>query len=191
MKKGLLIIISGPSGVGKGTVRSFLMDEPSLKLAFSVSCTTRSPRAGEVDGRDYFFISHEEFEKRLSNNAFLEYAEFCGNCYGTLKDYVENLRNEGKNVIVEIETQGARQIISKLNEDDEISIFITCSSLSELERRIRGRKSENEESIFSRLNKAREELKLAPLYDYVVDNDDPKKCATAIKQIIKNKLKLS
>ncbi len=189
MKKGLLIIISGPSGVGKGTVRSYIMDDISLNLAFSVSCTTRAPREGEVDGRDYFFISKEEFEQKIKEDRFLEHAYFCGNYYGTLNDYVEKLRNEGKNVIVEIETQGARQILAKLNGDDEISIFIIPPSLEELERRIRGRKTETEEKIKERLAKAEEELKLAPLYDYVVQNVTPKTCGEEIKQIIKNKLK--
>lgn len=189
MKKGLLIIISGPSGVGKGTVRQFIMNDPSLNLAFSVSCTTRAPRAGEVNGREYFFISKEEFEKYIKEERFLEHAYFCGNYYGTLIDFVDKLRNEGKNVIVEIETNGAKQIISKLNGSDEISIFIVPPSLEELEKRIRGRKTETEDVIKQRMDKAKEELKLQSLYDFVIQNITPEQCGKEIKQIIKNKLK--
>lgn len=189
MRKGLLIIISGPSGVGKGTVRQFIMDDPSLNLAFSVSCTTRSPRAGEINGREYFFISKEEFEKYISEDRFLEHTYFCGNYYGTLIDFVDKLRNEGKNVIVEIETNGAKQIISKLKGEDEITIFIVPPSLEELEKRIRGRKTETEDVIKQRMEKAKEELKLQTLYDFVVKNITPEQCGEEIKQIIKNHLK--
>ncbi len=189
MRKGLLIIISGPSGVGKGTVRQFIMNDPSLNLAFSVSCTTRAPRIGEVNGREYFFITKKEFEKNIKEEKFLEYAYFCGNYYGTLIDFVDKLRNEGKNVIVEIETNGAKQIISKLNGNDEISIFIIPPSLEELEKRIRGRKTETEDVIKQRMEKAKEELKLQKLYDFVVQNITPEQCGEEIKQIIKNKLK--
>ncbi len=189
MRKGLLIIISGPSGVGKGTVREFIMNDPTLNLAFSVSCTTRAPRNGEINGREYFFISKQKFEEYIKEERFLEHANFCGNYYGTLIDFVDELRNKGKNVIVEIETNGAKQIIEKLNGNDEISIFIIPPSLDELERRIRGRKTETEEVIKERMKKAEEELKLAPLYDYVVQNINPVQCGEEIKQIIKNKLK--
>lgn len=191
MEKGLLIILSGPSGVGKGTVRSYLIKDPSLNLAFSVSCTTRNPRAGEVDGADYFFISKQEFLNKVSKGEFLEYTEFCGNMYGTLRTYVDKLRSEGKNVLVEIETNGAKQVLKSLNKEDEISIFLTCPSLEELEKRIRGRNSECECKIKERLEKAKEELKLASNYDFVVTNVVPQECAKEIKQIIENKLKLS
>lgn len=188
MKKGLLIIISGPSGVGKGTVRGYLMGETSLNLVYSISCTTRNPREHEVNGKDYFFIKKEEFEEKIKNNEFLEYAQYCQNFYGTLKSYVEKKREEGFNVIVEIETNGAKQIISKLNKENEVSIFITAPSFEELERRIRMRGTEKEEVIKERLLKAQEEMKLAPSYDYIVENITPEDCANKIKQIIKNKL---
>lgn len=189
MKKGLLIIISGPSGVGKGTVRNYLMEKNNLNLAYSISCTTRTPRKEEKEGVDYFFISKEDFLNKIKNGEFLEHADFCGNMYGTLKSYVESLRNKGKNVIVEIDTCGAKQILNQLDKNDELSIFITCPSLEELENRIRGRQTESEEKIKERLKKAKVELKLARNYDYVVDNIDPKECAKEIKQIIKNNLK--
>jgi len=189
MEKGLLIIISGPSGVGKGTVRNYLMDNDKLNLVYSISCTTRKPRNEEKDGVDYFFVSKEEFLKRVKEDKFLEHAEFCGNMYGTLKEYVEKQRNKGKNVIVEIDTCGAKQVLEKLDKKREISIFITCPDLEELEKRIRGRNTESEEKIRERLNKAKEELNLASSYDYVVDNIDPSECAKKIKQIIKNNLK--
>ncbi len=191
MEKGLLIILSGPSGVGKGTVRSYLLKDPSLNLAFSVSCTTRCPRAGEINGVDYFFISKEEFLDKVNKGEFLEYTDFCGNMYGTLRTYVDKLRDEGKNVLVEIETNGARQVLKNLHKQDEISIFLTCPSLEELEKRIRGRRSECECKIKERLEKAKEELKLACNYDFVVSNIVPEDCAKQIKQIIENKLKLS
>lgn len=188
MKKGLLIILSGPSGVGKGTVRGFLMNDPLLNLVYSISCTTRGPRNGEINGKDYFFISKEDFLKKIANSEFLEYAQYCSNFYGTLKQYVENKRNEGKNVIVEIETNGAKQIIDKLDKNGEISIFINAPSFKELENRIRGRGTEDEETIKKRLVKAKEEMELAKNYDYVVTNITPTQCAEEIKQIIKNKL---
>ena len=184
MEKGLLIILSGPSGVGKGTVRQYLMEDSSLNLVYSVSCTTREPRDREVDGRDYFFISKEQFLKGIDEGLFYEHAQFCGNYYGTPKSYVEKLRNEGKNVIVEIETNGARQLISKMNHQKEISIYIMPPDFEELERRIRGRKTETEDVIMQRLYKAREEIKLKDLYDYNVTNITPEQCAGEIKKII-------
>lgn len=190
MEKGLLIIISGPSGVGKGTVREYLIKEKILNLVYSVSCTTRKPREGEVEARDYFFVSVEEFKKRIEENRFLEYANFCGNYYGTPKEFVESLRNLAKNVIVEIDTSGALQVIHKLKSDKKaISIFIVAPSFEDLEKRIRGRKTESEEGIQKRLAKAKEELKLQSLYNYVVVNDEPEKCAARIKDIILANLK--
>ena len=125
MKKGLLIVLSGPSGVGKGTVRKVLMKDDSLNLAYSVYMTTRNPRNGEVDGEDYFFVTLETFENNIKNGELLEYAKFVSNYYGTPKFYVEKLRNEGKNVLFEIETNGARQVREKVKNDDRyVSIFL-------------------------------------------------------------------
>ncbi len=189
MKKGLLIILSGPSGVGKGTIRKYLMDNKDINLSFSISMTTRSPRNGEVDGVDYFFVSHEAFEEAVKKRKFLEHARFVDNCYGTPKDYVEKLRNEGHNVLLEIETNGAKQVIKKtINDDGRISIFLIPPSLEELERRIRGRQTENEETIKKRLQKAKRELKKQSLYNYVVVNNTPEQAANEIIDIIKNKM---
>lgn len=135
--KGLLIVLSGPSGVGKGTVRKILMEDKSLNLAYSISMTTRKPRVGEVDGEDYFFVNQEEFDKAVENNELLEHATFVNNSYGTPKAYVEKLRNEGKNVLLEIETNGARSVMEQTKNDDLfISIFLLPPSLEELEKEL-------------------------------------------------------
>lgn len=132
MKKGLLIIISGPSGVGKGTIRNYFMNDESLNLTYSISMTTRSPRAGEVDGKDYIFTTREKFEEEIKNGGLLEWAEFVGNYYGTPMKHVEELRNQGKNVLLEIEVQGATQVREKC--PDALSIFIIPPSMEELEK---------------------------------------------------------
>ena len=189
IKKGLLIILSGPSGVGKGTVRKIVMRDKSLNLAYSISMTTRSPRAKEVEGKDYFFVSEEQFDENIKNNNLLEYAEFVGNKYGTPRDYVEKLRNEGKNVILEIEVNGAQQVLSKVEKDDRISIFLVPPSIEELENRIRHRRSEEEEIIQQRLNKAKREMSLTDQYDYVVLNDKVGRAAGEIQSIIRKNIK--
>lgn len=186
MKKGLLIVMSGPSGVGKGTVRQYLEKNEELKLAYSVSMTTRSPRNNEVDGVDYFFTEKEKFEEAIEKGELLEWAEFVGNYYGTPKQYVEDLRNQGKNVLLEIEVQGAIQV--KEVCPDAITIFIIPPSLEELESRIRGRKSEAEEVVQQRLAKARKEMKLVHHYKYIVCNDDPVLAADLITSIIKRNM---
>lgn len=183
MKKGLLIIVSGPSGVGKGTVREYYMKDKSLNLTYSISMTTRAPRKGEVDGEDYIFISHDEFKQKIAEGEFLEWAEFVGNYYGTSIKQVNQLREQGKNVVLEIEVQGATIVKEKC--PDAISIFIIPPSIDELERRIRGRKSEPEEIVQQRLAKAQQELKLVGNYKYVVCNDDPELAAEVIGLIIK------
>ena len=183
MKKGLLIIISGPSGVGKGTVRNYFMNDASLKLAYSISMTTRSPRAGEQDGVDYIFTTKEKFEEAIQNGELLEWAEFVGNYYGTPMSQVEKLRNEGKNVLLEIEVQGATQVKEKC--PDALTIFIIPPSMEELENRIRGRRSEPEEVVQQRLAKAGKEMKMVNNYKYIVCNDDPKLAAELISSIIR------
>ena len=191
MQKGLLIIISGPSGVGKGTVRRRIMEDDSLNLSYSVSMTTRAPRNKEVDGVDYFFVSNEEFDRNLQNDNFLAWANFVGNRYRTPKDYVEKLREEGKNVILEIEIEGAQQVLSKCQGNDIISIFLMPPSIEQLEARIRGRKSESEEIIQERLAKARREMSSPALkyqYHYIVYNDRVERASDEIKNIIKSKL---
>ncbi len=188
MKKGLLIILSGPSGVGKGTVRPYLMENKEIGLTYSISMTTRNPRNGEVNGVDYFFVSHEEFLDAIKKRKLLEHATFVNNSYGTPKEYVEKLREEGKNVLLEIDTNGAKQVMKKMHGDGEISIFLVPPSLEELEKRIRGRKTETEETIKKRLIKAKRELKKQDLYNYVVVDDTPLQAANEIINIIKNKL---
>ncbi|MCI9041684.1 guanylate kinase [Dubosiella newyorkensis] len=188
MHKGLLIILSGPSGVGKGTIRKYFEKDERLNLAYSTSMTTRKPRDGEVDGKDYFFTSKENFQEAIKKGELLEYAEFVGNFYGTPLSEVERLRNEGKNVLLEIEVQGALQVQEKC--PDAISIFIIPPSMEELEKRIRGRKSEPEEIIQQRLSKAANEMKMVPNYKYIVCNDDPKLAAELIETIVLRNIEL-
>ena len=166
--RGVLFVLSGPSGVGKGTLNAKLFAEFGEQIAFSVSATTRAPREGEVDGTHYFFISRQEFENRISNNDFLEHAEFAGNCYGTPVSYVNSLLEQGKNVILEIDVQGAMQVRSRMPES--VSIFILPPSFEELENRLRGRGTETEEKIQMRLGAARREMEYAPKYDYQIVN---------------------
>ena len=184
MERGLLIILSGPSGVGKGTVRKELMKDASLNLVYSISMTTRLPRNGEKEGIDYFFVTFDEFKKAIKEGKLLEYAKFVDNYYGTPKDYVDKIRDEGKNVLLEIETHGAKEILKKKSSNDEIFIFLNTPSFEELERRIRERKTESEEVIQERLKKAQIEISLKSMYDYVVINDTPANAAKRIKEII-------
>ena len=186
-KKGLLIILSGPSGVGKGTVRKAIMAKRKVRLTYSISMTTRAPRAKEVDGRDYYFVSKEEFQKNIDQGNFLEWAEFVGNRYGTPKDKVEQLRNEGKNVFLEIEINGATQVLSKVKDDRVISFFLKPPSIEQLENRIRKRKSETEEVIRERLEKGEKEMSMTEAYDYVILNDEIDRAAEEIISIIKDK----
>ncbi len=187
MGRGLLIVISGPSGVGKGTVLKQFIDDPELKLAFSVSMTTRKMREGEVDGVNYKFVTREEFEKAVENGELLEWAEFVGNYYGTPLKAVEDLRNEGKNVILEIEVQGCKQVLEKC--PDALSIYIVPPDMEELERRIRGRGTEAEEIVQQRLAKAQKELQMTSQYKYVVCNDDVELAADIIRLIIRRHMK--
>lgn len=187
-KKGLLIILSGPSGVGKGTIRKRIIDDEELNLVYSVSLTTRKPRNGEVDGVDYRFVTHEYFEKAIKENNLLEWAEFVGNFYGTPKDWVEGQREHGKNVLLEIEVDGAEQVLSTQKGSDVFSIFLIPPTFEELKNRIRNRKSESSEVIQQRLEKAESEIGLKYQYHYVVLNDDPDRAANEIKDIIRSKM---
>lgn len=186
MRKGLLIVFSGPSGVGKGTVRKIFEAHEDLNLAFSVSMTTRAPRAGEQHGREYFFVTDAEFEATKANNGFLETAEFAGNKYGTPVAYVNKLLSEGKNVLLEIEVVGALQVINK--RPDALSIFLTPPSIEELESRLVGRATETPEKIALRLKKAHEEIKQQSNYSYVVLNDDVNRAANEITAIIRKEM---
>lgn len=167
--KGNLYIVAGCSGVGKGTLLKMFMEKhPNVKL--SVSATTRKPRPGEIDGVNYFFVSENEFKKSIENNEFLEWAQFSGNFYGTKKSYVETKLNEGKDVILEIEVQGAKQVKEKM--PDAISIFIMPPSIEVLEARLRGRHTEDEETIQKRLHEANREIEAGKGFDYRVINDN-------------------
>ena len=182
MKKGLLIIMSGPSGVGKGTIRKCFMDDDSLRLAYSISMTTRKPRANEVDGVDYIFTSREHFEEAIRRGELLEWAEFVGNYYGTPLAQVEELRNEGKNVLLEIEVQGALQVIGK--RPDTVRIFIAPPSWDALEQRLTGRGTDSPEKIQKRLVRAKVELQTADTYDYFVINDTVENAVREINAIM-------
>lgn len=182
-KKGRLIILSGPSGVGKGTIREQLFNNKELNLAYSISMTTRKPRVNEVNGVDYFFVSEKEFLRSIDNDELIEWAEFVGNYYGTPKYYVEELLKKGKNVVLEIEVQGATQVIASCK--DVLSIFIVPPSMEELERRIRSRQTETEAVIKTRLAKAASEIDTADNYDYVVENTNVANAVLEISKIIK------
>ena len=178
---GKLFIISGSSGVGKGTViKAFLNKHPDFKL--SVSCTTRMPRAGEIDGENYFFISNEEFDLNIKNDAFLEWAEFSGNRYGTQKKYVEQKLGENKNIILEIDTKGALIVKSKMPE--AVLIFIMPPSFEELELRLRKRKTESEDAIKKRLESTRQELLNAEKFDYKIINDSVENAVSELEKIL-------
>lgn len=182
--KGLLIILSGPSGVGKGSIRRRLFMEEELNLVYSISMTTREPRMNEIDGVDYFFVTREEFDQNIKQDNLIEYSEFVGNYYGTPKSYVERLLNEGKNVLLEIEVNGAQQVVKKM--PFAITIFLMPPSLEELERRIRGRRTESEDIVQERLAKAAREMKLQNKYKHVVFNDDLETASLEIAKIIRS-----
>ncbi len=181
-KRGLLIVLSGPSGVGKGTVRKELFSQPNTNYEYSISMTTRNPREGEVDGVDYFFKSREEFETLIEQGRLLEHAEYVGNYYGTPLDYVEETLEAGRDVFLEIEVVGAAQVRKQV--PDGLFIFLAPPSLSALEDRLVGRGTETTEVIQSRVGKAREELEMMNLYDYVVENDEVQNACDRINAIV-------
>ena len=183
MKKGLLIVLSGPSGVGKGCVVKQIMSDEELKLSYSISMTTRLPRNGEVDGVNYDFVTKDQFRQAIENCELLEYAEFVGNYYGTPMKRAQDLINQGRNVILEIEVEGCMQIAEKCS--DALTIFITPPNMQELENRIRSRGTEAEEVIQQRLSKAVSEMKLICGYKYVVCNEDVKLASDIVSLIIK------
>lgn len=168
--KGLLIVLSGPSGVGKGTVRKAVFDHPETNFKYSISMTTRQKREGERDGIDYFFKSHEEFEALIEQDKFIEYAEYVGNYYGTPVDYVKDTIAEGHDVFLEIEVEGAKQVREKF--PDALFIFLAPPTLAQLEKRLIGRGTDSQKVIDHRIKEAKRELNLMNLYDYVVINDD-------------------
>jgi len=181
MQKGLLIVISGASGTGKGTVcKKILADLP--EVAYSISATTRKPRSGEIDGREYYFLSVEDFKSWIAEEKFLEYAEVYGNFYGTPLNKIEERLNRGEDILLEIDVQGALNVKKKCPEG--VYIFLLPPSLEELKRRIEGRGTENPESLSRRLKNAVAEIKIGLKYDYVVVNDSIDVAAEKIKAIL-------
>lgn len=181
-ERGLLIVLSGPSGVGKGTVRKAIFDSEENDFQYSISMTTRKQREGEVDGVDYYFRSREEFEAMIEAGEMLEYAEYVGNYYGTPLTYVNQTLDEGKDVFLEIEVQGAKQVKDKV--PDGIFIFLTPPDLAELKSRIIGRGTDEMSVIEERMAVAREEIEMMALYDYAVVNDEVPLAVQRIKDII-------
>ena len=182
MSKGILIVLSGFSGAGKGTLVKELMKTYD-NYALSISMTTRKPREGEVHGREYFFTDRESFEEKIAQNGLIEYAEYCGNYYGTPRDYVEEMLAAGRDVLLEIEIQGMHKV--KKMFPDMLTLFVTPPSIAELEKRLRGRGTETEEVIRKRLARAAEEAKGMEDYEYLVVNDDLQECVEEIHSIVK------
>jgi guanylate kinase len=180
MEKGLLIVFSGPSGSGKGTVRAVLMKKE--RFAFSVSATTRAPRQGETNDVDYHFISREDFEARIARDEMLEYTCYNGNYYGTVKSEALAMLEDGHNLLLEIEVEGALNI--KRVYPEAVLIMLLPPSFAEQERRLRGRGTETEEVILGRLARTREEMEYLHHYDYVVYNEDIEKCADDVIAIV-------
>lgn len=180
MKKGALVILSGFSGVGKGTVAKRLVEKYGYSL--SVSATTRKPREGEVDGRDYFFKSEEDFRNLIDYNGFIEYARYVENFYGTPRKFVEEELDAGHNVILEIEVQGAFAIREQY--EDALLVFITAPSTQEIKNRLIGRGTESEEVINKRLSRAVEESEDMCQYDYIIVNDDLEVCVDQVHAVV-------
>lgn len=179
--RGVLIVISGPSGAGKGTICKALL-EKHKDLYLSVSATTRSPRAGEVEGVNYYFLTREEFQSKIDGNGFLEHAEVYGNCYGTPKANVEQMLEDGKDVILEIDIQGALKVKENFNEG--VFIFVLPPSMEELKQRIIKRGSETKESLMTRFKSAYQEINYISKYNYAVVNDTVEVAAGKVEAII-------
>ena len=186
MKKGTVIVLSGASSVGKAEIRDLLLQDKDLNLFYSVSETTRPKKEDEVDGRDYYFVSHEAFANSVKNKELLEYTEFNGYYYGTPKAQIDYLVNLGKNVLIEVEAQGVGSI--KLNMPEAIAFYVMPTSFEELEKHIVERYHDDEASIQRRLNKAKMDMELAPLFRNVVYNDDLDKAVAQIKATVMEEL---
>lgn len=183
-EKGILAVVSGFSGAGKGTLMNALLESYSGQYALSISATTRSPRTGEKHGREYFFVSTEDFEAMIENEDLIEYACYVGNYYGTPRSYVEEQMEAGKDVILEIEIQGALKVKEKF--PDTLLLFVTPPSAPELERRLRGRGTETEEVIRDRLKRAVEEAEFMSEYDYLLVNEDLDACVQRMHELIQS-----
>lgn len=180
-----LYVLSGSSGVGKGTVlKGFLNKNPNFML--SISCTTRNPRDGEVDGVNYFFLSQDDFKKCIDENKFLEWTTFAGNFYGTKKKYIKQCLEEGKDIILEIDTVGALNVKKQMPE--AVLIFIAPPSFEELEQRLRGRHTEDEETIQKRLHEVRKELARGEKFDYKIVNDDLDITISTLENVIRGEM---
>ena len=181
-RKGVLAVVSGFSGAGKGTLMKALLSEHADQYALSISATTRGPREGEVDGREYFFKTKDQFEQMIAEDALIEHACYVGNYYGTPKSYVMEQLEAGKNVILEIEIQGARKI--KEQYPDAVLLFVTTNDAQTLKDRLTGRGTESEEVIRNRLLRAAQEAEGIEEYDYLVVNDDLDTCVNEVHGII-------
>lgn len=182
--RGILVVVSGFSGAGKGTLMKELMRQYPERYALSISATTRSPREGEQNGREYFFKTREEFEQLIEDNALIEYAQYVDNYYGTPKSYVEEQLADGKDVILEIEIQGALKVKQQL--PDTLLLFVAPPSAAELKNRLIGRNTETMEVINSRMARACEEAKGMEAYDYLMINDDLQECVQLMHSVIQD-----
>lgn len=181
-RKGILTVVSGFSGAGKGTLMKALLQKYDYEL--SISATTRAPRDGEVHGREYFFLTRDEFESMIEAGKLIEWAEYVGNYYGTPKEYVEKQLEAGKDVILEIEIQGALKVREIFPE--ALLLFVTPPNITELKKRLIGRGTESMETITKRLHRASEEASFMKDYDYIIVNDDLKECVEMTHQVIRN-----
>lgn len=183
-KRGMLIVLSGPSGVGKGTVRKAIFDQPGNDFQYSISMTTRKPRPGEVNGKDYFFVSKEEFEQKIQAGEMLEYAKYVDNYYGTPLKWINDALDAGKDVFLEIEVNGAMQVRSK--SPNGVFIFLTPPDLMELKQRLIHRGTDSMEVINKRIKKAFSEIEMMQNYDYAVVNDEVPNAVEKVKEIIRS-----
>ena len=183
-KRGMLIVLSGPSGVGKGTVRKAIFDQPGNDFQYSISMTTRKPRPGEVNGKDYFFVSKEEFEQKIQAGEMLEYAKYVDNYYGTPLKWINDTLDAGKDVFLEIEVNGAMQVRSK--SPNGVFIFLTPPDLMELKQRLIHRGTDSMEVINKRIKNAFGEIEMMQNYDYAVVNDEVPNAVEKVKEIIRS-----
>lgn len=186
MKKGKIIVLSAPSGTGKSSIIKKLLEYPELNLGFSISATSRNPRGEEKHGVEYYFISQEEFMRKAENEEFVEWEEvYPGTCYGTLKSEVKRVTDAGRNLIMDIDVKGGINV-KKCYGEQAITIFILPPSVEELERRLRGRGTDAEETIQKRLGKAEYELSFAPQFDFQIVNDDLERAVREVRKLIED-----